>query len=129
MAVLEGEMEEVYYNFDENTGLTEGTSQVHRPGEVGFIADDIALHKVRPVTGGGCTMHLYSKPIPLCLLYCPETGKVTKRQLGFFSRRGKKLCEGDPASACYVELKKQLCQGNSSCPAAYKQLLQQIDSN
>lgn len=127
MSVLEGEMQEVYYSMEDGV-MTEGTAQVHSPGEVGYIADEIALHKVRPVSGAGCTMHLYSKPIPWCNLYCPATGKVTKRQLGFFSRRGQKLAEGDPAAmSCYVELKKQMCHGNSSCPAEYKELLQQLE--
>lgn len=128
MAVLEGEMQEVYYHFDEEGKLQQGSVQRYHPTEVAYITDEKALHKVCPVQGQGVTLHLYSKPIPCCNLYCPQTGKVTQRKLGFYSRRGSKLPEGDPSSACYRELKNQLCNGQSSCAEAYKKLLMQIDS-
>lgn len=127
-------MQEVYYNLDcpgtesSRCELSEGSVQVYKQGGVAYISDEVALHKVCPVQGAGCTIHLYSKPIPLCNLYCPETGKVTKRKLGFFSRRGHKLPEGDPSSACYLELKNQLCHSDSSCSDSYKKLLHQLDS-
>lgn len=127
MGVLEGEMQEVYYNFEEGV-LTEGSKQLYHSTEVAHITDEKALHKVCPVQGQGCTLHLYSKPIPLCNIYCPQTGQVTKRKLGFFSKRGSELtC--DTSSACYKELKQQLCGMNdASCPAAYRLLLSQLDS-
>jgi cysteine dioxygenase len=127
MAVLEGEMQEVYYSI-ENGVLQEGSKQLYHISEVAHITDEKALHKVCPVQGSGCTIHLYSKPIPLCHIYCPKTGQVTKRKLGFYSKRGTTLPEGDPSSACYKELKKQLCSIDSTCPLAYKNLLAQIDN-
>jgi hypothetical protein len=127
MAVLEGEMQEVYYTMEEGQ-LKEGSCQRYHPTEVAHITDEKALHKVCPVQGAGCTLHLYSKPIPLCNIYCPATGTVTKRKLGFFSKRGCTLPEGDPSSACYKELKQQLCGLNSTCDPKYRLLLSQIDS-
>ena len=127
MAVLEGEMQEVYYSFEDGK-LTQGSVQRYHPTEVAHITDEKALHKVCPVQGAGCTLHLYSKPIPLCNLYCPATGTVTKRKLGFFSKRGCQLTDTDASTACYKELKQQLCGIDSTCDAKYRLLLNQIDS-
>lgn len=92
-AVLEGNVEEVYYNLDSKTGrIAEGERNLHNFGQVGWIKDDIALHKVRAVGGKACTLHIYSKPIPLCNIYDPVTGEVTQRKCGFFSVDGKKQC-------------------------------------
>jgi hypothetical protein len=49
MTFLEGDMEEVYYFYDEeHKMLKEGPKQIHKQGTVGFISDEIALHKVKP---------------------------------------------------------------------------------
>ena len=126
MSVLEGEMQEVYYSIEEGK-LVEGSKQLYHPTEVAHITDEKALHKVCPVQGSGCTLHLYSKPIPLCNLYCPETGLVTQRKLGFYSRRGTQLTDAAQASSCYSELKKKLCGIDSTCPDSYRNLLSQVD--
>jgi hypothetical protein len=117
MAVLEGDMREVHYHAEtdpadpERVVLTEDRTSVYHKGQVAYIHDEIALHKVRPDGAfRGCTLHMYSKPIPMANLYCPMTGKVTQRKMGFYSRRGVKVdCE---KSACseYINLAKQyLC--------------------
>eukprot|EP01123_Difflugia_compressa_P015313 TRINITY_DN8522_c0_g1_i1.p1 TRINITY_DN8522_c0_g1~~TRINITY_DN8522_c0_g1_i1.p1 ORF type:complete len:273 (+),score=44.03 TRINITY_DN8522_c0_g1_i1:68-886(+) len=92
-AVLEGNVEEIYYSFNEQTKqITEGTKQSLSCGQVGWIKDDIALHKVRSVGGRACTLHIYSKPIPYCNIYDPATGDVIQRKCGFYSVRGLKQC-------------------------------------
>jgi cysteine dioxygenase len=111
MSVLGGDMCEIYFHQDPQADgtikLTEGSHNIYHRGQVAYIADDIALHKVRPNGDWqGITLHLYSKPIPLCNIYCPVTGKITARKLGFFSKRGKKIeCE-IAARECYRDLAK-----------------------
>jgi len=91
-AVLEGTIQETHFCF-ENTHKTFGegpliVSDEHlcHQGEVGFITDDIALHVLQPMNGKrGVTLHLYSKPIAECNLYCPQSGTITKRKLGFYT--------------------------------------------
>jgi cysteine dioxygenase len=112
MAILEGDMEEVYYFYDElHQVLREGQRQIHPQGTVGFITDEIALHKVRPANkfSHGITMHLYSKPIPFSSIYCPVTGTVTKRKNGFFTVRGQRVAI-DCSDQCYWELYQRLQQ-------------------
>lgn len=89
--VLEGPIEEVPYYFDKESGtLTEGESSVYHAGEASWISDSVCLHKVRPRTGPGITLHIYSKPIPCCNIYCPMTGEVQRRKSGFFTVKGQK---------------------------------------
>jgi hypothetical protein len=114
MAVLDGDMREVHYHsqpdpsYPERVLLTEDGTSVYHKGQVAYIHDEIALHKVRPDGEFRCcTLHMYSKPIPMANLYCPITGKVTQRKMGFYSRRGVKVdCE---KSACteYIALCRQ----------------------
>jgi hypothetical protein len=63
MVFLEGDMEEIYYFYDEKQKkLEEGPKQIHKQGTVGFISDEVALHKVRPLNGSnhGVTMYIVS---------------------------------------------------------------------
>jgi len=121
MSVVEGDIEEIYFSVDKATGkLTQGPTNLYKQGMVGYLYDDLALHKVRPVNGiRGVTIHLYNKPIPLCSLYCPLTGKVTRVKSAFFSQYGKKVsCE----SQCYKDLYTKLKDKQDICPK-YKNLL------
>jgi len=106
-AVLEGNIEEVYYTYDEKMHkVTEGERSMLTCGKAGWIKDDIALHKVRSVGGKACTLHIYSKPIPFCDIYDPISGEVARRKSGFFSVKGLKQCiEG---TSTYLELYRQL---------------------
>lgn len=92
MAVLEGEIEEIHYTMPsegQSTPLVETRTSVFSCGDVAYINDDIALHKVRPVEGqAGVTLHLYSKPIQICNVYDPETCTVGQRELAFHSIAG-----------------------------------------
>jgi cysteine dioxygenase len=133
MSFLEGDMEETYYTYDEATGtVTQGESQVHKKGGVGFIVDEIALHKVRPASASsiGITMHMYSKPIAYSTLYCPLTGKITRRRSGFYSIKGHKLVCGQYTGSCYEELYKALeakatAEEESHKTKCYRQALQE----
>jgi len=129
MSVLQGEMREIYYHQerrpDGTIKLTEGSHNIYSPGGVAYIADDIALHKVAP-NGDfrGCTLHLYSKPIPVCNIYCPTTGKITQRRMGFYSKRGRKIECDIAASQCYRDLAKHY-EHIGSCDSKYMALLRE----
>lgn len=99
MAVLDGAIEEVRYPMPspgESGALRVKSAQTFRPGQVAFIRDEMGLHLVRPPVGGsgGVTLHLYSSPYDACNVYCPETGQVTRKQLGHYSVRGQILASG-----------------------------------
>jgi len=91
LAVLEGNLEEVYYDYNEETKtMKQGISSSFTCGQVSYISDDIALHKVKSVGGRACTLHIYNRPIPFCNIYDPITGNVTERKAGFFFSERKK---------------------------------------
>lgn len=103
-SVLEGTIEEIYYRFqDTKKSVGSGPLEVsHRhlihSGEVGYISDDIALHLLQPTNGQpAATLHLYAKPICECNIYCPETGQITKRKVGYYTVN-KKIVE--PTQSC-----------------------------
>jgi cysteine dioxygenase len=92
MAVMEGEIEETLFS-PPTAGipgpLVPRSSKVHLPGRVGFINDDIALHRVRPVPGRrGISLHLYSKPIDVCNVYDEATGRIGQSRLVYHSVEG-----------------------------------------
>jgi cysteine dioxygenase len=96
MTVLEGEVEEVRYPCPHEVGpgpLRPRDSRVFRPGEVAYISDDVGLHVVRSASGEtpGVSLHLYAAPYDGCDVYCPDTGKVSRKQLLNYSERGR-LC-------------------------------------
>jgi len=97
MAVLEGEIEEVLYPWPTGRGpLLPRSSNVYGRGRVGFIRDEMGLHLVRPAASAsvGVTLHVYSSPFEACNCYCPDTGRVTRKQLGHHSIRGQILSPG-----------------------------------
>jgi len=105
MGMLDGQLEETYFKF-KNTGCTRGSGPLEQtesraldPGSVGYITDDIALHVIRPLTKTAVSLHLYSYPIPECSIYCPATGTVTRRRMGFFTEF-KKPVPQDGAPGC-----------------------------
>ena len=91
MSVLQGGVEETYYYQTNDTSLIKGNIHLHCQGEASFIADEIALHKIRPAFGSAVTLHIYSKPIERSSIYSPTTGSITQHQAGFFSKYGRKM--------------------------------------
>lgn len=100
MAVLDGAIEEVRYPMPAagaSGAPRQKSAQTFQPGQVAFIRDEMGLHLVRPpagCAGGGITMHLYSSPYDACNVYCPQTGQVSRKQLGHYSVRGQVLAPG-----------------------------------
>lgn len=87
MAVLEGRIEELQYEFPSagSAGpLVPGCARTFEKGKVAYIHDDIALHLVRPADGRrGISMHLYARPIETCHAYDAATGRVLPRVLTY----------------------------------------------
>ena len=86
MAVLEGEIEEVHFNRGEGGvgSLIEGPTKRFPAGKAAFINDEIALHLVRGAEGkAAVSLHLYSKPYDICLIYDPLTGAESAKPLRY----------------------------------------------
>jgi cysteine dioxygenase len=92
MGVMEGEIEETLFAPPQGGRagpLVPTHTRVHLAGKVGFINDDIALHRVRPVTGQrGISLHLYSKPIDECNVYDEASGCIVSSRLVYHSVEG-----------------------------------------
>ncbi len=96
MGVIEGRIEEVRYCKvdDVKPGPIEAkSSQIFTQGDVAFIRDDIGLHLVRSASASepAISLHLYAAPYDQCNVYCPETGKITRKDLSNYSVRGRLL--------------------------------------
>jgi cysteine dioxygenase len=89
MAVLEGRIEELQYAQPAAPGagpLRESARRVFEPGEVAYIHDRIALHRVRPCGGeAAVSLHLYAKPIDVCQVYDEQSGAVLSKQMIYHS--------------------------------------------
>ncbi len=99
MGVLEGDIEELRYvaPTEVRPGPLEPTeAAVFGAGQVAYIRDEIGLHLVRPFGEGrvAVSLHLYAAPYDECSVYCPETGRVTRKQLSNYSDRGQLCGEG-----------------------------------
>ena len=92
MAVLDGEVEETQFAAPADVGpggLRLGVQRLFRPGQVAYINDDIALHRVRAAPGcQGVSLHLYSKPIDVCNIYDEQTGRVAPSRMVYHSIEG-----------------------------------------
>ena len=90
MAVLDGRMEELHYDFPSGPGpMKKLDGKVFDTGQVAFIRDEIALHLVRGYGGPGVSMHLYATPFQACNVYSPTTSRVERVQLSYHSVRGE----------------------------------------
>ncbi len=95
MSVLEGEMREDHYPRPaevEPGPLPVVKTSTFQPGEVAYINDEIALHVVSGAKDApAVSLHLYATGYDHCNVYCPETGKITRKQLSNYSDRGQLL--------------------------------------
>jgi cysteine dioxygenase len=89
MSVLQGRIEELQYGVPSEPGsgpLRQTGRRVFEPGEVAYIHDRIALHKVRPYGAQpAVSLHLYARPIDVCQVFDEQTGAVLSRQLIYHS--------------------------------------------
>ncbi len=99
MAVLEGEVSETLFHVPAAAlasapgaaPMKKGNSRVCPQGQVAFITDEIALHEIASAGGKpAVSLHLYSRPFSSCQVFDRETGRITVRQLGYYSVRGQR---------------------------------------
>ena len=86
MSIVEGEVEEVHFKRQETGSgpLIEGPTKRFEKGQAAFINDDIALHLVRGADGrAAASLHVYSKPYDVCLVYDRETGEESAKPLTY----------------------------------------------
>ena len=94
MSIVEGEVEEVHFKRQEDGAgpLIEGPTRRFERGQCAFINDDIALHLVRGADGkAAASLHVYSKPYDVCLVYDRETGVESAKPLKYDSVEGALL--------------------------------------
>ena len=88
MAVLDGRIEELQYDSPSGAArpLRATGKRVFEPGQVAYIHDRIALHRVRPFGGQpAVSLHLYAGPIDVCQVFDEQTGEVLSKQLIYHS--------------------------------------------
>jgi cysteine dioxygenase len=87
--VLQGRIEEQQYAMPAGSGagpLRPSARRVLERGEVAYIHDRIALHRVRPHGGEqAVSLHLYARPIDVCQVFDELSGAVLSRQLIYHS--------------------------------------------
>ncbi|MBK7645538.1 MAG: cysteine dioxygenase family protein [Planctomycetes bacterium] len=92
MAVLEGRIEELQYEVpagSDGGALRCTGARVYERGQVAYIHDRIALHRVRPHGGHpAVSLHLYARPIDVCRVFDEASGAVLSRQLIYHSATG-----------------------------------------
>ena len=89
MAVLAGQIEEQQFELlRPGSPLRAGRAKIFVPGQVAYIEDEIALHRVRPIGAAAVSLHLYARPIDVCSVYEESTGAVLAKQLIYHSVGG-----------------------------------------
>ena len=90
MAVLEGTLEEAHFVAAESgTGLSAGRVRSLGTGEVAFIQDEIAWHRIRPLGDArSVSLHLYANPIDSCRVFDDVSGEPCSIDLSYHSVRG-----------------------------------------
>jgi len=80
--LLEGEIEEVLYNKDEN--VTQKDIRKLQKLESSYINDSIGLHRLKnSFEGRTITLHLYAKPIKKCTFYDEKNSIFVSRHLKY----------------------------------------------
>ncbi len=82
--LLEGEMEEVFFNMDDNDNLIADDSQTVETDQVTFMDDSQGFHKLKnDHDGRSMSLHLYAKPIENCKSFDEKSQQFVKRSLNF----------------------------------------------
>mmetsp|Transcript_4516 Transcript_4516/g.14578 ORF Transcript_4516/g.14578 Transcript_4516/m.14578 type:complete len:245 (-) Transcript_4516:129-863(-) len=96
MRVVKGAVQETQFQRDESTEtLVQVDSRVAHEGQVAFIHDSIALHKVANPSSEetACTLHLYAPPFRRCKLWTDpsDATKVMEPVITHYSENGRKV--------------------------------------
>jgi len=92
MAFVQGAAEETYYYIErwkedptECPDLRRGDSHQFSEGEVSYIADDLGLHRIRPVNGRAVSLHIYSPPITSCSVFLQDLNRVSNPRSTYYT--------------------------------------------
>ncbi|MFT7677217.1 MAG: cysteine dioxygenase [Planctomycetota bacterium] len=98
MAVLEGTLEEAHFvDGEPGSGLASGRVRSLGAGEVAFIQDEIAWHRIRPLGDSrSISLHLYANPIDSCRIFDDVSGEPCSIDLGYHSVRGEVCADLSP---------------------------------
>ncbi|WP_204343824.1 cysteine dioxygenase [Psychroserpens algicola] len=82
--LLEGEIEEVYYAYDDSSVLRQVNSQKYEANELSFMNDRLGFHKLKNVCKGkSLSLHLYAKPIDNCVCFDERSQVFNNRELSY----------------------------------------------
>ncbi len=89
--LLQGEMQEVFYNLDLYNTVVEEDFQIILAKQTSHINDKIGLHKLKNNSEGKTmSLHLYAKPIDQCRSYDEDSGGFVENQLSYDTDNGVK---------------------------------------
>jgi cysteine dioxygenase len=83
--VLRGLIQEVGYEFHDDK-LVQDSTRIYESGHVS--ATGIQWHKMSSLSDKTITLHIYSKPIEYCSIYCPDTDQITRVKNSYHSKYG-----------------------------------------
>jgi len=82
--LLEGEMEEVFYQLDDDRCLNKVGSHKILPEQLTFMNDRIGFHKLKNShKGKSISLHLYAKPIENCVSFDETSQSFIERKLTY----------------------------------------------
>jgi len=82
--LLEGEIDEVYFNINDDNDLQEVGSHKVIPNQLTFMNDKVGFHKLENCyEGKSMSLHLYAKPIENCVSFDETSQSFVKRELSY----------------------------------------------
>lgn len=89
--VLQGSIQEVCYHFSDNKlhQLQQERTNIYESGQVSSAG--VTWHKMSSQSSKAITLHIYSKPIEYCSIYCLDTDQITRVKNNYYSKYGKIL--------------------------------------
>ncbi|MDC1068253.1 cysteine dioxygenase family protein [Candidatus Kapabacteria bacterium] len=89
--MIDGELEEDKYSFEENASLPKKINQSQLYGsQISFMSDDLGYHLLGNIKSKkAMSLHLYVNPINKCSTLCPDTGEIKWIETSYHSYKGE----------------------------------------
>ncbi|WP_197052692.1 cysteine dioxygenase [Psychroserpens sp. Hel_I_66] len=82
--LIDGEMEEVFFEQDQQHKLLQSGSQKVKPKQLTFMNDKIGFHKLKNSNDGkSMSLHVYAKPIENCVSFDETSNEFIERTLSY----------------------------------------------
>jgi len=97
MKILQGELQEVRFQWPDETSLNEGMQELGRTrlpnNGVCYINDSLGLHRVENPsnTERAVSLHVYVPPFQTCQAFDQRTGRKQQCRVTFWSKYGKRI--------------------------------------